>query len=95
MSEARPLECRFRCQDEGRAYPRSSCRACGKTITTGLGVRCSFKPEPDAAARQRERIAMRDDLAGFFEGYFGCKSTAAVNLADRLMNEGWIKGGEK
>lgn len=37
----RPAQCRFRLQDEGKGYPRSSCSACGKTITTGLGTHCT------------------------------------------------------
>ena len=41
MTELRPNSCRFRLRDEGKAYPRSSCLACGKTITTGLGTSCS------------------------------------------------------
>lgn len=40
QSDPRPQGCRFRLQDEGRAYPRSGCAACGKTITTGLGRAC-------------------------------------------------------
>lgn len=43
--DRRPANCRFRLQDEGRAYPRSSCAACGKTITTGLGVACTYTHE--------------------------------------------------
>jgi len=39
--EARPANCRFRLHDEGKPYPRSSCTACGKSITTGLGKQCA------------------------------------------------------
>ena len=39
--DTRPLNCRFRLQDEGKPYPRSGCSACGKRITTGLGKACS------------------------------------------------------
>lgn len=38
----RPANCRFRLQDEGKSYPRSSCAACGKTISTGLGNHCTL-----------------------------------------------------
>jgi len=41
MTDPRPVNCRFRLQEEGKGYPRSSCQACGKTITTGLGRSCS------------------------------------------------------
>lgn len=41
MVDTRPHNCRFRLRDEGKAYPRSSCRACGKTIMTGLGENCT------------------------------------------------------
>lgn len=39
--DSRPTNCRFRLQDEGKAYPRSSCQSCGKSITTGLGTECT------------------------------------------------------
>lgn len=42
VGDQRPLNCRFRLQDEGKAYPRSSCRECGKGITTGLGKQCNI-----------------------------------------------------
>jgi len=41
MSDARPANCRFRLQDEGKSYPRSSCTACGRTVGTGLGTACA------------------------------------------------------
>jgi phosphoribosyl-ATP pyrophosphohydrolase len=40
MNDPRPENCRFRLQANGKTYPRSSCTACGKTITTGLGREC-------------------------------------------------------
>ena len=40
MADARPANCRFRLQEEGKAYPRSSCKACGRSILTGLGNSC-------------------------------------------------------
>lgn len=47
VTDPRPMNCRFRLQDEGKAYPRSACEACGKTITTGLGNSCSYRPFSD------------------------------------------------
>jgi len=44
--DARPQNCRFRLQDEGKSYGRSSCSACGKSIFTGLGTSCT-KGVPD------------------------------------------------
>lgn len=35
----RPANCRFRLRDEGFAYPRSSCAACDRDIST-LGTQC-------------------------------------------------------
>lgn len=44
--DTRPAECRFRLQDEGKAYPKSSCTACGRGIATGLGRSCGeVKPD--------------------------------------------------
>jgi hypothetical protein len=40
-TETRPAACRFRLMDEGQPYPRSSCTACGRTVTTGLGNQCA------------------------------------------------------
>jgi hypothetical protein len=40
--ETRPKDCRFRLADENKPYPRSSCQACGKTVMTGLGKKCSW-----------------------------------------------------
>lgn len=40
--DTRPANCRHRLQDEGKAYPRSSCTHCGKTVTTGLGKSCTL-----------------------------------------------------
>lgn len=42
MTDTRPANCRFRLRDEGKAYPRSGCLACGKTPMTGLGSSCSM-----------------------------------------------------
>lgn len=40
MADARPANCRFRLQEEGKAYPRSRCTACGRSALTGLGNSC-------------------------------------------------------
>ena len=48
MVEYRPVNCRFRLQDEGHAYPRSSCEACQKGATR-LGKSCSYSPIKNAA----------------------------------------------
>lgn len=49
QGETRPANCRFRLQDEGKSYPRSSCSACGKNIATGLGNRCKESPSDRTA----------------------------------------------
>lgn len=43
--DPRPFDCRFRAQEEGRAYPRSVCHACGRTIASGLGSRCHVETQ--------------------------------------------------
>ena len=71
MSEAtiqaldpRPYDCRFRAQQEGRPYPRSSCTACGKTILTGLGRRCAFDGDEITTLRaQLEQVTRERDEA--------------------------------
>lgn len=45
--DKRPRGCRFRLQDEGKPYPRSSCVACGRGIRT-LGRKCQEAPDDDA-----------------------------------------------
>lgn len=45
MIDHRPVNCRFRLQEEGKSYPRSSCAACGRSIATGLGKRCHHEWE--------------------------------------------------
>jgi hypothetical protein len=45
--DTRPKECRFRLQDEGKSYPRSSCFACNKGILTGLGKSCSLQKDKE------------------------------------------------
>ena len=55
MTDPRPTNCRFRLQDEGKSYPRSSCTACHRGILTGLGTSCAEvvgtpTPAPNAGA---------------------------------------------
>lgn len=47
----RPAGCRFRLQDEGKPYPKSSCTACGKSVGTGLGKDCTAYTPPSTPAR--------------------------------------------
>lgn len=60
--DARPEGCRFRLQDEGKSYPRSSCTACGKTITTGLGTSCDKTGNSFAMDRHIEVIERVEKL---------------------------------
>lgn len=53
-ADLRPKDCRFRLRDENKPYPKSSCGACGKTITTGLRTRCTATPEAATPADLRE-----------------------------------------
>lgn len=36
MTDTRPASCRERLREEGKAYPKSGCTACGANIATGL-----------------------------------------------------------
>lgn len=48
--DVRPASCRFRLQDEGKPYPRSSCTACGATVMNmGKACRCGESPTPSKA----------------------------------------------
>lgn len=59
MIETRPAECRERLREEGKAYPKSGCRACGANIATGL--KCKRVPATeDKEAPQKIVI----DMAG-------------------------------
>lgn len=69
-AEARPANCRFRLQDEGKPYPRSACQACGAKVTTGLGKSCPriasrLSAEPEAVTLREagliERLAVSVD----------------------------------
>jgi chorismate-pyruvate lyase len=62
MSDPRPVNCRHRLQDEGKAYPRSSCTACGATIATGLGRSCPRVGRPSEA-----QMTEPADVAGLVE----------------------------
>lgn len=59
----------------------------GVTVQTSVSA---ITPEQSAAERQARRIAMRDELAEALLRYPTSRETA-VQLADRLMNEGWAK----
>jgi hypothetical protein len=48
--DMRPADCRFRLADEGKAYPKSSCTACGRSVATGLGRSCG-KVQPEERDR--------------------------------------------
>lgn len=50
--DTRPTNCRHRLHEEGKAYPRSNCQACGKNIFTGLGNVCEKdgRTHPDLAS---------------------------------------------
>ena len=61
MADYRPANCRFRLREEGKNYPRSSCAACGRTITTGLGTRCHR--ETDLIPRADADMAVADAAA--------------------------------
>jgi hypothetical protein len=54
--DTRPPNCRFRLRDEGKAYPRSGCLGCGKTITTGLGTECSIAAAPSTVEQFERQI---------------------------------------
>lgn len=54
--DTRPAACRFRLADEGKAYPKSSCTACGKGIATGLGRHCTVSATPAPAAGGPEAV---------------------------------------
>ena len=48
-ADTRPVNCRERSREEGRPYPRSSCPACGASISTGLKCRHALSaPTPPA-----------------------------------------------
>lgn len=69
VQETRPEGCRFRLQDEGKLYPKSSCAACGKTIMTGLGKECTssapaVRPAPaDLREVVAKAVAYAEQLA--------------------------------
>jgi hypothetical protein len=49
--DIRPKNCRFRLHDEGKPYPRSGCKACGRNIMTGLGKECQNTPPNSVESR--------------------------------------------
>lgn len=73
MEDTRPENCRFRLQDEGKSYPRSSCQYCGKNISTGLGTHCTHKQDVQRRSADRAVVllkAARDMLEKADEGPF-------------------------
>ena len=71
MTDPRPANCRFRLQDEGKPYPRSSCQNCGVTIKTP-GLRCPYasdasvpspapKLSPEQIRERAEFLRQQDD----------------------------------
>lgn len=66
VGDMRPHNCRFRLQDEGKAYPRSSCSACKKTIMTGLDKNCTH-PTPAPSTEQKGE-AVAHPLASWPDG---------------------------
>ena len=70
ISDLRPANCRFRLQEEGRPYPRSSCVVCGRTVTSGLGNHC-FKLDVTPVAPKPisdEDLAVVKDLTTDWDG---------------------------
>lgn len=67
--DLRPADCRFRLVDEGKPYPRSRCRACGKGIATGLGRHCTVAatPAPVAGGRAEQIRAVAEIIANHAE----------------------------
>lgn len=69
MSDHRPANCRFRLRDEGKAYPRSACKACGRTVMTGLGTSCQNRPASHASREMNVSI-MTMRMSGNREEYY-------------------------
>jgi len=81
MSDARPVDCRFRLQDEGKPYPRSSCSGCGRTITTGLGKSCHRVPAVSDLQRQLSEAVERAEKAdGWAKDWHGIVETICTVL---------------
>lgn len=65
MSDMRPENCRFRLQDEGKAYPRSMCKGCNTHVFNGLGKECKrrvFDPEAVKYFEQHTDFARKQRL---------------------------------
>lgn len=67
FQDARPASCRFRLRGEGRAYPKSGCGGCGRSVTTGLGSHCTFADvvEETSFAALVERVAKSAEIGEF------------------------------
>lgn len=56
MTDQRPADCRQRLIDEGKAYPKSSCLACGLSVfAPGFGENCASYAEKVEVVVGRER----------------------------------------
>ena len=64
MPDKRPPNCRFRLQDEGKAHPKSSCAACGRTISTGLGKACHLMALAEMDEACKDAASVYDSVAG-------------------------------
>lgn len=54
--DIRPSNCRFRLKDEGKPYPRSSCKACKRGLMQ-LGNECQYiKPHDTTKSIQKTEI---------------------------------------
>jgi len=64
--DPRPQNCRFRLEDEGKPYPRSSCAGCGRTTLSSfhtLGSECAqIAPSVPSAPETKPTHPIADDL---------------------------------
>jgi hypothetical protein len=90
VTDPRPINCRFRLVDEGKAYPRSSCTGCGRTITTGLGRSCHHVATITADVDELVQVIYRelrrqsekdDDLAPCLGDHY--------DPTEQLLNGNW------
>lgn len=95
--DRRPLNCRFRLQEAGQPYPRSSCNACAGNILTGLGNQCRMvkaeaAPEPenpykDELLKIAAMVGEPEDPFAAWEVIGHLQSTAMVS-AEEVKVEG-------
>lgn len=105
MSEARPVDCTFRLQDEGKPYPRSGCAHCGRTITSGLGRQCHHETDRIEALERdlKQAREMFDDCvlqhneqmqrAEAAEASLARKDEAMRGVLDRMTDSYKAKNG--